>query len=100
MLKDHVFATLRDQQADAALLEYAERNVGWADCAVDRIVPPFDPSQSGSPLDVGVEGFYEWVVDKEALHRTRAPVNLKGVKLTTELQAYIERKLFTLSVHV
>ena len=43
MLKDHVFATMRDQQADAALLEYAERNVGWADCAVDRIVPPYRP---------------------------------------------------------
>ncbi|TBU36416.1 mannitol-1-phosphate 5-dehydrogenase [Dichomitus squalens] len=92
LLRDHVFSNLPEE--DKA---WVEENVGFANCSVDRIVPPFDPSQSGSSLDVGVEGFYEWVVDKDALRRTHAPVNLKGVKLTTELQAYIERKLFTLN---
>lgn len=34
--------------------EYVAENVGFANCAVDRIVPPF---KNDSPLDVGVEGF-------------------------------------------
>ncbi|KAI9061341.1 mannitol dehydrogenase domain-containing protein [Trametes sanguinea] len=91
-LRNHVFEHLTDE--DKA---WVEENVGFANCSVDRIVPPFDPKDSAPPLDVGVEGFYEWVVDEKALHRTRPDVKLKGVKLTTSLDAYIERKLFTLN---
>ncbi|KAI8978811.1 mannitol dehydrogenase domain-containing protein [Trametes punicea] len=91
-LRNHVFEHLGDE--DKA---WVEENVGFANCSVDRIVPPFDPKDSNTPLDVGVEGFYEWVVDEKALHRTRPDVKLKGVSLTTNLQAYIERKLFTLN---
>ncbi|CDO68268.1 hypothetical protein BN946_scf184842.g31 [Trametes cinnabarina] len=91
-LRNHVFEHLTDE--DKA---WVEENVGFANCSVDRIVPPFDPKNSSTPLDVGVEGFYEWVVDEKALHRTRPDVKLKGVKLTASLDAYIERKLFTLN---
>ena len=35
--------------------DYVEKNVGFATCSVDRIVPPFEHQ---SPLDVGVESFY------------------------------------------
>ncbi len=90
LLREHVFKTLSDE--DKA---WVDENIGFADCAVDRIVPPYDSSGRGSPLDVGVEGFYEWVVDECALRRT--PIRLKGVKLTKDLQAYVERKLFTLN---
>ncbi|RPD62752.1 mannitol-1-phosphate 5-dehydrogenase [Lentinus tigrinus ALCF2SS1-7] len=91
-LRKHVFDHLSDD--DKA---WVEENVGFANCSVDRIVPPCDPKDSDRPLDVGVEGFYEWVVDQGALQRTPPRVHLKGVKLTTDLDAYIERKLFTLN---
>ncbi|KAJ3001191.1 hypothetical protein NUW54_g6589 [Trametes sanguinea] len=71
-LRNHVFEHLTDDDKDGS-------------------------KRTATPLDVGVEGFYEWVVDEKALHRTRPDVKLKGVKLTTSLDAYIERKLFTLN---
>lgn len=91
-LRKHIIAALADNDKS-----WVKENVGFANCSVDRIVPPFDPKDGGSELDVGVEGFYEWVVDKNALHRTPLDVRLKGVRLTSDLQAYIERKLFTLN---
>lgn len=91
-LRKHVFAALADDDKS-----WVGENVGFANCSVDRIVPPFDPKDGGSALDVGVEGFYEWVVDENALHRTPLDVRLKGIRLTSDLQAYIERKLFTLN---
>ncbi|KAH9851534.1 mannitol dehydrogenase domain-containing protein [Lenzites betulinus] len=91
-LRKHVFASLADEDKT-----WVSEQVGFANCSVDRIVPPFDPKDSATPLDVGVEGFYEWVVDEDALHQTRHDVRLKGIRLTTDLQAYIERKLFTLN---
>ncbi|KAI0647757.1 mannitol dehydrogenase domain-containing protein [Trametes meyenii] len=91
-LRKHVFASLAD--VDKA---WVDEHVGFANCSVDRIVPPFDAKDGGTPLDVGVEGFYEWVVDERALQHTPPDVRLKGVCLTTDLQAYIERKLFTLN---
>lgn len=35
--------------------QYLEEHVGFANCAVDRIVPPF---KTDAPLDVGVESFH------------------------------------------
>ncbi|KAI0712540.1 mannitol dehydrogenase domain-containing protein [Earliella scabrosa] len=92
LLRNYVFDHLSDE--DKA---WVEEIVGFANCSVDRIVPPYDPGDGDNPLDVGVEGFYEWVVDKSALQRTRPNVHLKGIHLTTDLDAYIERKLFTLN---
>ncbi|KAI0246768.1 mannitol-1-phosphate 5-dehydrogenase [Lactifluus subvellereus] len=71
-------------------------NIGFANCSVDRIVPEPANSHNENPLDVGVEDFSEWVVDKTAL---RAPIEplVRGMTLTDSLRAYIERKLFTLN---
>ena len=54
LLREHVFKTLSD--ADKS---WIGENVGFADCSVDRIVPPYKSFGRGSPLDVSVEDFYE-----------------------------------------
>ena len=43
MLRDAVMKQLREQKADAEVIDYAENQVGWANSAVDRIVPPYEP---------------------------------------------------------
>ncbi|KAJ7742841.1 mannitol-1-phosphate 5-dehydrogenase [Mycena metata] len=82
--------------------DWAAQHVGFADCSVDRIVPPFNPDERGadSELDVGVEEFFEWVVEGPALKGERdgkLDVPIKGMTLTDNLAAYNERKLFTLN---
>lgn len=71
---------------------YAEENVGFANCSVDRIVPPY---QGENMLDVGVESFYEWIVEEPSL-KGEVP-QIPGMKLTDNLLAYVQRKLFTLN---
>lgn len=70
--------------------------VGFANCAVDRIVPPFE---TDAPLDVGVESFYEWSVDRTALKgvEKHQSLGIRGMHLTEDLPGYVERKLFTLN---
>lgn len=71
-----------------------EEMVGFADSAVDRIVPPQTPPKD-APLDVTVEEFSEWIVDRGQLKGwTR---DIPGMKLTDNLPAFIERKLFTVN---
>ncbi|KAF8585323.1 mannitol dehydrogenase domain-containing protein [Ramaria rubella] len=76
--------------------EYAKDNVGFANCSVDRIVPPF---KNDTPLDVGVEGFSEWIVDKQQLRGLgqSGTLCIEGMRLTDNLDGYVERKLFTLN---
>ncbi|KAI0289785.1 mannitol dehydrogenase C-terminal domain-containing protein [Multifurca ochricompacta] len=70
---------------------WLSNNVGFANCSVDRI-----DQHAENPLDVGVEDFSEWAVDERAL---RMPIDppVRGMTLTDSLEAYIERKLFTLN---
>ncbi|KAK7024930.1 mannitol dehydrogenase domain-containing protein [Favolaschia claudopus] len=80
--------------------KWAEKNVGFANCSVDRIVPPFDPSEhdESSELDVGVEAFYEWVVESGPLKPNgELEVPIEGMRLADNLKPYNERKLFTLN---
>ncbi|MDO4941664.1 MAG: mannitol-1-phosphate 5-dehydrogenase [Lachnospiraceae bacterium] len=71
---------------------YADKYVGFADCSVDRIVPPV---KCDNPIDVVVEAYYEWNVEEAAL---KGPIpEIKGMNLAGNLEAYIERKLFTLN---
>ncbi|KAJ6261648.1 hypothetical protein Dda_2446 [Drechslerella dactyloides] len=91
-----------NQDATPEETKFLERNVGFANCSVDRIVPPLNPSQwadgdgnaEDHNLDVGVEDFYEWVVDQDAL---KSDHHIHGMKLAKDLLAYVERKLFTLN---
>lgn len=88
-LKEAVFARL-----PAAIATVVELEVGFADSAVDRIVPPAPPVE-GEPLAVTVDEFSEWVVDRTQLRGWTH--DIPGMELTDNLMAFIERKLFTLN---
>ncbi|KAI0309242.1 mannitol-1-phosphate 5-dehydrogenase [Amylostereum chailletii] len=90
-LAEHVRSHLSDDER-----AWVDAHVGFANCSVDRIVPGAATPDADHPLDVGVEDFSEWVVDKTQL---RAPVEppIARMVLTDNLDAYIERKLFTLN---
>ncbi|KAL0568373.1 hypothetical protein V5O48_013620 [Marasmius crinis-equi] len=89
-LREAVYKELSDEEK-----EFADNNVGFAVCSVDRIVPPFDPE--GHILDVGVEPFYEWNVDAKSLKRTNPHSDITGMNIVNNLEAYVQRKLFTLN---
>lgn len=86
-LKELTYALL-----DAETAAWADTHVGFADCSVDRIVPPV---RSENPIDVVVEDFYEWNVEEKSFVGS-AP-HIEGMNLADNLLAYIERKLFTLN---
>ncbi|KIJ57245.1 hypothetical protein M422DRAFT_40742 [Sphaerobolus stellatus SS14] len=78
--------------------EWADEHVGFANCSVDRIVPPFEHVEK--LLDVGVDPFYEWIVDSKSLKGispSTKSLNIPGMELTTDLPAYVERKLYILN---
>ncbi|KAJ7578149.1 mannitol dehydrogenase domain-containing protein [Mycena floridula] len=85
-LEEYVLAKLKGDDID-----YVERNVGFANCEVDRIVPPF---KGDDALDVGVEGFFEWVVEKKKI---KGELNVEGMQLQDNLEPFLERKLYTLN---
>ncbi|SQB40508.1 mannitol-1-phosphate 5-dehydrogenase [Citrobacter koseri] len=60
----------------------------------DRIVPP-SASATNDPLEVTVETFSEWIVDKTQFKG--ALPDIPGMELTDNLMAFVERKLFTLN---
>ncbi|RRN06254.1 mannitol-1-phosphate 5-dehydrogenase [Bibersteinia trehalosi] len=87
--KRKIFENLTaEQQAEV------EKYVGFVDSAVDRIVPPAE-SNPNDPLEVTVEEFSEWIVDQTQF-KGEIPV-IKGMELTDNLMAFVERKLFTLN---
>ena len=86
-LKELVFS-----QIDADTAEWAKTHVGFPDAAVDRIVPPV---RCEIPLDVAVEEYYEWDVEKSSFVGEIPAI--KGMTVVDNLEAYLERKLFTLN---
>ncbi|HBN56920.1 MAG TPA: mannitol-1-phosphate 5-dehydrogenase [Lachnospiraceae bacterium] len=86
-LKEHVYKLLSEEEK-----AYCEEHVGFADCSVDRIVPPV---RSENPVDVVVEKYCEWNVEKASL-KGKIP-EIPGMNLADNLMAYIQRKLFTLN---
>ncbi|PNI08893.1 mannitol-1-phosphate 5-dehydrogenase [Arthrobacter sp. AFG7.2] len=78
----------RPEAAGGAL----EGRAVFANTAVDRIVPNQEPGQG---LDVTVETFYEWVIDRTAF--AGAAPEIPGATFVDDLSPYIERKLFTVN---
>lgn len=72
---------------------FVEKNIGFPNSAVDRIVPPMEDGSDA--LKVRVEEFKEWIVD-ETLFKGEIP-EIEGMQLTDNLMAFVERKLFTLN---
>ena len=86
-LRELTFALL-----DPEVAAWAETHVGWPDAAVDRIVPPV---RCEIPLDVAVEEYFEWDVERSAFVGTIPAI--AGMTPVDNLEAYVERKLFTLN---
>lgn len=89
ILKEEVFKYLTDEEKIQA-----DKYIGFPNSSVDRIVPPVSYKME-NPLDVVVENYYEWNVDKNGF-RGEIPA-IQGMNLTGNLIAYVERKLFTLN---
>jgi mannitol-1-phosphate 5-dehydrogenase len=86
-LKDLVYEKLNDEEK-----AWAGAHVGFVSDAVDRIVPPV---HCEVPLDVAVEEYYEWDTQKDQFV---GPVpEIGAMHAVDNLEAYIERKLFTLN---
>lgn len=86
-LKEHVFSHLPEE-----VKAKAEQVVAFPDAAVDRIVPI---QHHEDRLAVTVEPFHEWVIDESAMFDGYKVI--EGVHYVTNLQPYIERKLFTVN---
>jgi mannitol-1-phosphate 5-dehydrogenase len=71
--------------------EYLDQWVGFPNAAVDRIVPNQVNEDS---LLVKVEPFFEWVIDTKGI---KGSLSIEGANFTDRLEAFIERKLFTVN---
>ncbi|KAH9828341.1 protein of unknown function DUF2415, partial [Teratosphaeria destructans] len=78
---------------DEATKDHLPDKARFANSAIDRIVPIQD---EGAGLDVKIEKFYEWCVEKTPFKPHRPPP-IDGVHYVDNLQPYIERKLFTVN---
>lgn len=72
--------------------QWLHEYIGFPDSAVDRIVPN---QQNEKLLDVLVEPFHEWVIDQTGIKGKQPDIN--EALFVQDLQAYIERKLFTVN---
>ncbi|KAK4169802.1 putative mannitol-1-phosphate dehydrogenase [Cladorrhinum sp. PSN259] len=81
------------ENTDPSRLEDYDKRATFANSAIDRIVPAQDPSAG---LDVKLEKFFEWVVEKTPFKEWAVP-DIEGINWVDNLQPYIERKLYTVN---
>ena len=91
ILHDYIFSHL-----PAEVQPYAEAHNGFPRCVVDRVVTnPSEAERAVNPLLVIAEGQGQWIVDR--LGFVGEPPLIPGMKLTDNLDAYVEQKIFTLN---
>lgn len=84
--------TLREYVLEGA--DGLEGKAVFANTAVDRIIPPQDPAG----LDVVVEDFFEWSIDRTPFAGSdAAEPRIPDAHFVDDLAPYIERKLFTVN---
>ncbi|PTB77078.1 NAD(P)-binding protein [Trichoderma longibrachiatum ATCC 18648] len=81
------------KNTDPARLETHHQRARYANSAIDRIVPAQDPNAG---LDVKLEKFFEWVVDKTPFEDIGIPP-IEGIQWVDNLEPFIERKLYTVN---
>ncbi len=86
-LKNEIYKHLSEEEQ-----AFAEENIGFADCAVDRICPK---PEFENPLDAAVEEYMEWDVERASWKGELA--DIVGLTYTDDVMACLERKLFTLN---
>ncbi len=86
-LKNEVIKHLNEEEA-----AFLEANIGFADCAVDRICPK---PNFENILDAAVERYCEWDVERAAWKGEQ--IEIPGMTYAADLMANLERKLFTLN---
>ncbi|MBB6670798.1 mannitol-1-phosphate 5-dehydrogenase [Cohnella nanjingensis] len=77
-------------------LEFCDRYIGFPDAEVSRMVLPIS-EDADNPLGVKVEQYMEWIVDREKVKGDLSKI--REIKLTNRPEAYIKRKMYTLSGH-
>ncbi|PHH89287.1 hypothetical protein CDD83_6353 [Cordyceps sp. RAO-2017] len=91
---DTLAAFIKDpQNTPPHRLEDHHTRARYANSAIDRIVPAQDPNAG---LDVTLEKFFEWVVDKTPFEDVGIPP-IQGINWVDNLAPFIERKLFTVN---
>lgn len=88
-LKGYVYEQLNIQEQ-----EFCEVCIGFPNCEVSRIVVP---TKDLPPLAVKVEKYKEWIVDSAAAVSDLSMI--KGLELSTNVEAYVARKIFSLTGH-
>jgi len=71
---------------------YLNKYIGFIDCSIDTIIPVINPNDYSSLI---VEDFKEWIVNISQFKGTVPKII--DMKLSNNLDAFIERKLFTLN---
>lgn len=82
-----------ESHTDSERLKTMGERAQYANSAIDRIVPAQRPH---SGLNVRIEKFYEWVVEKGPFGNVGHP-DIPAIHWVDHLEPYIERKLFTVN---
>ena len=78
---------------DPSRIESLPSRARFANSAIDRIVPTQEPDAG---LNVKIEKFYEWAVEKTPFGEFGHP-DIKAIHWVDDLEPYIERKLYTVN---